>query len=364
MRRCTVVAVVSVFVLFSGAALAEDRASVVPSKVQKFLDGLTGTWNVDGTFRGQVEYQWDSKKKAVIGTGQWTQVESGMFNSWTDMLCWDGTSEDGVTNFWLSATDHTMARGEVQGKVLSKTVMVGKETVVGSPVASSTTLKIEHKGPNRFVMTVKNVVHEGEKRPDMRMVFARAGSERPEPQTVKAKRKAKAMKPAAVKKMLKRLAGNWTWTGEQADIDAESSPYGQAGRFVGSGEGRLIMDGQFVLDKYQEKSPEGNVLYGVSLLNYDPIKKCFVARDCLSDGSISVSEFTVEGRVRTDHITITSKTGEILLARVTGEYSRDWKRYEAVWEGSTDNGKTWREWATLVNEKTGETGSDVDIQGM
>ena len=164
--------------------------------------------------------------------------------------------------------------------------------------------------------------------------------------------------PAMVKTMLERLAGSWTWMGEQANIGAENSPYGQAGRFVGSGEGRLIMDGQFILDEYQEKSPEGNVMHGVSLVGYDPVKKCFVSRDCMSDGSTSVAEFTIEERTRKDHITITSKTGEILLARVTGEYSRDWKRMEATWEGSTDNGKTWQHWCSLVSEKTGDGGND------
>jgi len=163
---------------------------------------------------------------------------------------------------------------------------------------------------------------------------------------------------AMVKKTLERLAGRWTWTGQQANIGAENSPYGQAGHFVGSGEGRLIMDGQFILDEYQEKSPEGNVMHGVSLVSYDPVKERFVARDCMSDGSTSVAEFTIEGRVRKDHITITSKTGEILLARVAGEYSRDWKRLEATWEGSTDNGKTWQHWCSLVSEKTGETESE------
>jgi len=167
--------------------------------------------------------------------------------------------------------------------------------------------------------------------------------------------------PANVKKMLERLAGRWTWTGQQANIGAENSPYGQAGRFVGSGEGRLIMDGQFILDEYQEKSPEGNMMHGVSLVSYDPVKKCFVARDCMSDGSTSVAEFTIEGRIRKDHITITSKKGEILLARVAGEYSRDWKHMEASWEGSTDNGKTWQHWCTLVTEKTGETDSDEQV---
>jgi len=163
---------------------------------------------------------------------------------------------------------------------------------------------------------------------------------------------------AAVKTMLERLAGRWTWTGEQANIGAESSPYGQAGRFVGSGEGRLIMDGQFILDEYQEKSPEGNVMHGVSLIRYDPVKKCFVSRDCMSDGSTSVAEFTIEGRARKDNITIISKTGEILLARVAGEYSRDWKRLEVTWEGSTDNGKTWKHWCTAILEKTGDALSD------
>ena len=491
MRRCIVTGTVCALVLSWGVGSAKDEAP--PVKVQAFLDGLTGTWNTDGTFRGQVEYRWDSRKRAIIGVGQWTQVEGGTFNSWTDVLCWDGASSDGVTNLWLSATDHTVARGEVQGRVLSKTVMVGKETVVGSPVASSTNLRIEHKGPDKFVMTVRNVIHEGEERPDMTIVYTRAksaegggdngqeernralvrrlmveipaadwkaqeklhspdfvwhgpdgvttmtreelcqdirklsvafpdfrrtiedmvvegntvvvrlsfrGTHRGEyagieptgkklvshgmvllriadgkvaeaweqydelsfrEQLMAPSKRAKGLKPAAVKRMLKRLAGNWAWTGQQANIGAESSPYGQAGRFVGNGEGRLIMDGQFILDEYQEKSPEGHVLHGVSLLNYDPIKKCFVARDCLSDGSVSVSEFTFDGRVRRDQITITSKTGEILLARVVGEYSRDWKRYEATWEGSTDNGQTWQEWATLVNEKSGETPDEAGV---
>lgn len=161
----------------------------------------------------------------------------------------------------------------------------------------------------------------------------------------------------AVKRMLKRLAGRWTWTGQQANIGAENSPYGQEGKFVGSGMGRLIMKGQFILDKYQEKSPEGNVLHGTSLISYDPVKKCFVSHDCMSDGSTSVGEFTIKKRARKDKITITTKSGEIILARVEGEYSRDWKRYEAIWEGSTDNGKTWKEWATIVNERTDEATS-------
>ncbi len=151
--------------------------------------------------------------------------------------------------------------------------------------------------------------------------------------------------------MLERLAGHWTWTGQQANIGAENSPYGQGGRIVGSGDGRLIMDGQFILDKYQETSPEGNLMHGISLINYDPAKKCFVARDCMSDGATSISEFTIDGRVRKEHITITSRTGEILLARVVGEYSRDWKRQEQTWEGSTDNGASWKHWATAVFEK-------------
>ena len=41
-------------------------------------------------------------------------------------------------------------------------------------------------------------------------------------------------KRTAEHKILKRLAGNWTWTGEQVDIDAEDSPYGQGGKFSGS----------------------------------------------------------------------------------------------------------------------------------
>ncbi len=151
--------------------------------------------------------------------------------------------------------------------------------------------------------------------------------------------------------MLERLAGHWTWTGQQANIGAENSPYGQAGRFVGSGDSRLIMDGQFILDKYQEKSPEGNLMHGISLISYDPVKKCFVARDCMSDGSTSIAEITIDGRVRKDHITITSKTGETLLARVAGEYSPDWKRLEQTWEGSTDNGASWKHWCTAVFEK-------------
>jgi len=166
---------------------------------------------------------------------------------------------------------------------------------------------------------------------------------------------------AEVRKTLERLAGRWTWTGQQANIGAENSPYGQAGRFVGSGEARLIMDGQFILDEYQEKSPEGNVMHGVSLTSYDPIKKCFVARDCMSDGSTSVTEFTLEGRARKDRITITSKTGEILLARVVGEYSRDWKRLEVTWEGSTDNGAFWKHWCTAVIEKTGEADDKQEL---
>jgi len=161
----------------------------------------------------------------------------------------------------------------------------------------------------------------------------------------------------AVKRLLERLAGRWTWTGQQANIGAENSPYGQAGQFVGSGVGRLIMNGQFILDEYQEKSPEGNILKGVSLISYDPVKKCFVSRDCMSDGSTSIAEFTIEGRARKDNITITSKTGETLLARVTGEYSRDWKRLEVTWEGSTDNGKTWKRWCTAVFEKV-----DTDLE--
>ena len=100
------------------------------------------------------------------------------------------------------------------------------------------------------------------------------------------------------------------------------------------------------------------MLHGVSLVGYDPVKRCLVARDCMSDGSSSVAEFTIQGRVRKDNITITSKTGEILLARVAGEYSRDWKRLEATWEGSTDNGKTWQHWCSLVSEKTGDGDND------
>jgi len=162
----------------------------------------------------------------------------------------------------------------------------------------------------------------------------------------------------AVRQMLERLAGDWTWTSQQVNIGAEYSPYGQAGRFVGRGEGRLIMDGQCIINEYQEKTPEGNILHGVSLIGYDPIKKCFAAHDRMSDGSYSVAELTIDGRIRKDRITITSKTGETLLARVVGEYSRDWKRLEVTWEASTDKGESWKHWCTAVFEKAGEGTSD------
>ena len=48
-------------------------------------------------------------------------------------------------------------------------------------------------------------------------------------------------------KKLAMRAGNWTWKGEQVNIDSEESPYGQGGPFSGRSEERVVLGGLFLL---------------------------------------------------------------------------------------------------------------------
>jgi hypothetical protein len=167
-------------------------------------------------------------------------------------------------------------------------------------------------------------------------------------------------KDAAGLEILKRMAGNWTWMGEQVDIDVDDSPYGQGGEFSGSSENRLILGGRFLLDEWQEKSPEGNILRGISLTGYDTRKESYVIQSFMSDGSTDTGSFTLEGRIARSQSTITTGTGKKLLVKTERKYSRNWKRQEGRQEISTDNGKTWKNWAEFVIEKSGDADRPVN----
>jgi len=337
MRRLLFAAIAVGVLSIVGVSFAQEKSvPQMPRKVRGFLDNLIGNWNVEGAFKGEVSYRWDSGNNYVIGRAEGT-IGGMPFND-TSLHRWDGASDDRIVTYGASSGGHIVR----SGKVVSETVMEGEETGFMFGREATGEIRIEHQGPGKMKVLRTHLFEGGVEQPEMSFVFTRVNN---------------ASDGLA---MLKHLAGNWVWAGEQVDIDTDDSPYGQGGKFSGSSESRLVLGGRFLLGEWQEKSPEGNVLRGINLTGYDAKKQSYVTYSFMSDGSTDTGSFTLEGRIARNQSTMTTGTGKKLLVKTERKFARNWKRQEGRQEISTDNGKTWKHWAEFVIEKSGDADRPVN----
>lgn len=338
MRRFVMTAVAITVIITSGVSFGDqDAPSKMPPNVRQFLDKLVGTWTFDGTGQGKYECQWNPGKNVVVGQGKF-QIED-VIGSGSDQFYWDGVSEDGIIASWSGSTNEGFHHGGLRGKVLSKTRLVAEKTALRVGKKVKARIQIDFTGQDQYIWKETNLSVGGEGQPDETWVFTR-------------------VKGTGDKyKVLEHMAGHWTWEGEQVDINVDSSPYGPGGRFAGSSTLQLVLDGKYLLGKFQEKSPVGKMSQGIGVVGYNAEKECYVAYDFLGDGSVAVNTFTVTGRAHKGKIDITTRTGEKLLARFVNKYAPDWKSFDSTWEVSLDNGRTWSHWAKYRSEKSDNTGT-------
>ena len=174
MRRL-LFAVVAVGVLFNaGLSIAQEKAAPqMPEKVRAFLDNLTGTWNIDGTSKGECELAWDTGKGAVIGRGQYQMGDVSA--PWTALWYWDGISEDGVILCFNMSNSPGYHQGNLHGQVLSKTSLEGQVTAVRVGKKTEENIQLNFKNPDQFTFTWRatNENIGGEKQPIVRNVYTR-----------------------------------------------------------------------------------------------------------------------------------------------------------------------------------------------
>ena len=102
--RCLILSVVAIgIVLTAGAANDQDEQAQysIPEKVQKALEWRIGTWEwaIEGAgIKGIWTYKWTSGKRHIIGEGH--IYLQGNRQDFTEIITWDGFSEDGLTTYW------------------------------------------------------------------------------------------------------------------------------------------------------------------------------------------------------------------------------------------------------------------------
>jgi len=178
MRRL-LFAVVAVGVMsVAGLSFAQDKESPqMPEKVREFLDNMTGSWNVESIWDGEaemtggIETDWDARKNTLIGNGEFLFGDAS--GSWSSILHWDAKSEDGVILSWSGSSTEGFEYGKIHGKVLSPTVMEGKQEnfIAGMKVTANVRVRIH--GPHKYTWQRTNRVANGEKKPDETDVHTR-----------------------------------------------------------------------------------------------------------------------------------------------------------------------------------------------
>ena len=152
-----------------------------------------------------------------------------------------------------------------------------------------------------------------------------------------------APKPGPEMRKLEVFVGDWKYEGEQFEPPIAGLPYGGAGKYFGTFKVRFILNGFFQENRIQENNPAGKMTI-IYITGYDPIGKKYVEDMFQSDGTRSVSTFTLDDHTSTGNSTMTTADGKKVLLRNVATYSADWSRYTAVTEVSADNGKTWKAW--------------------
>ena len=141
-------------------------------------------------------------------------------------------------------------------------------------------------------------------------------------------------KPSPEQKKLEVWTGSWDYSGE-----TKASPLGPAGTFSGKRTGRMILNGFFLENTWEEKGSMGDTK-GVEIVEYDAAGKNHVFH-AFGDDSSSVSGLsTVEGNTWTSKFSFTAPAGEKWEMKIVRKFSADGTSCESTGDISND-GKTW-----------------------
>jgi len=171
MKRLMIGLVAAGIVLAAGVSSAQESRPEMPETVRAFLDAFVGTWTYDGSFKGRVTIEWDAGRGCLIATGQ--EEFGGGIAHWTELMHWDGTSDDGVAIFSHFTSGEAIACSDIHGKILSRTVMEGEKTAVRFGQKDTARIRIKFNGKHEFVSEVTNVMVGGKKQSDETFVFSR-----------------------------------------------------------------------------------------------------------------------------------------------------------------------------------------------
>jgi hypothetical protein len=142
--------------------------------------------------------------------------------------------------------------------------------------------------------------------------------------------------PGPEHKKLEARVGKWKYQGE-----AKASPFGPAGKFAGAETGRMVLNGFFLEQRWEDKSETGNVLQGIVLTGYDQAKKSFVDYQFESDGQTESGLIKIEGNTWTATGNRSDRMGKNHKTKWSSTVSQDGKKRTSKVEYSTDDGKTW-----------------------
>ena len=171
MRRLLISVVIVGVVLGGGLSIAQEEefTNHMPEKVRKFLDNMVGTWTFDGDYKGSYTIKWDAGNCSLILSSQ--EIMKGELVHWTELLYWDGISEDGVISRTVVSGRKGIGSINGHGKVLSPTSMTDKRTIDAGKMKGSFDLQLKFNGKDQFISECTNQVWNGEQQPDMTFTF-------------------------------------------------------------------------------------------------------------------------------------------------------------------------------------------------
>lgn len=152
--------------------------------------------------------------------------------------------------------------------------------------------------------------------------------------------------PGPEHKQLQVWVGDWAYEGE-----SKESPFGPAGKMKGTESAKMILDGFFFEDRWDDQPLDGVAARGLTYLRYDPATKTYVDYSFANDGTFGSTTNTVNGNVWTGLGTQTDATGKVYKTRFLRILSADGKRGDLKAEYSADDGKSWMTWWEATNRK-------------
>ena len=145
--------------------------------------------------------------------------------------------------------------------------------------------------------------------------------------------------PGPEHKRLHVYNGVWTYKGE-----TKETPLGPADQFTGKVTIRMILDGFFQENLFEEKHPSGP-FHSILITAYDPVNKKYTANTYGSDGSMSIGTVTFDGIVWDFSGTLFAGSRQYKM-RGKDVLSKDLMSITSALELSPD-GSTWTPWVAV-----------------